>query len=113
LLKRCQLRIEWLAFAVPVLLPFIASAPFAQDEDLLVQHYPYLRGGKDIYSCADEHKVGLILLSIKPLVLVFGDIALSASSKQCPRFLGSQRPRLPSSSCPHFMLSAAQHARAP
>ena len=29
-----------------------------QDEDLLVQHYPYLRGGRDIYSCADEHRVG-------------------------------------------------------
>lgn len=35
--------------------------PHVQDEDLLAQHYPYLRGGRDIYSCADEHKVGDLL----------------------------------------------------
>jgi hypothetical protein len=31
--------------------------PTLQDEDLLAQYYPYLRGGEDIYSCTDEHKV--------------------------------------------------------
>ena len=38
----------------------LCSVPLLQDEDLLVQYYPYLRGGKDIYSCADEQRVGRI-----------------------------------------------------
>lgn len=46
----------------------LCDTPLLQDEDLLVQYYPYLRGSKDIYSCADEHRVGRICLHVHSAV---------------------------------------------
>ena len=53
-----------------------------------MRYYPYLRGVQDIYSCADEHRVGRRL----PAGCLYGrGSALAAPAAQSPVAAGLRR----------------------